>query len=356
MTLDNVTHAALGLAIQQAGFPSLSTAGLTLAIAASELPDIDVFFGIGNPWSMITTHRGITHSIILAPLAAAVLAGIWSRLSHAGSFVSYFVLALVCLLGHIFLDVLTTYGTQILEPFSQQRFRLGWVAVIDPVMTAALLAGGVAAWWIHSQNPATAAHVALAGLLVAAGYMGLGAWQHARAMGVIGQQTASLGRPIAADASPQLGTIFLWRLLYTNDNTFWLARYNSLTGQLSGEQALPADIDASLRPLLETPRARVFRAFAGDLIRPHIDLKDPNALVLEDMRFSWPTDSPTGLWALRMAFSRDGQAAPQVQQVQFVQRRLWFNGPEPARERTSLVPALVVPAEPARERKVESGS
>lgn len=338
--MDNVTHAALGLAIAEAAFPSLGRPGLALALVASELPDIDIFFGLGNAWSMVTVHRGITHSLFVVPLAAAALAGIWSWLSATGGYLQYFLFALACLLGHVFLDILTTYGTQILEPLSHHRFGWGWVAVVDPVVTLALLGGGIAAWWIRSHNSVTAAHVALAGLLVTAAYVGLGAVQHVRAMRVLNQQTASLGQPLAADASPQIGTIFLWRLLYKNNDTFWLARYNSLTGSLAGARALPTDIDPSLRPLLEAPRAKVFREFAGGLIRPHLDARDANVLVLEDMRFSWPMDAPAGLWALRMEFSRDGQAPPQVRDVQFVQRQMRFGGSDPVRERACPVPIV----------------
>ncbi len=118
-----------------------------------------------------------------------------------------------------------------------------------------------------------------------------------------------------------------------------MARYNSLTGRLGEERLLAARIDPALRPLLETPQARVFRDFAGGLIRPHIDPADANALLLEDMRFSWPTDSPMGLWALRMEFSRNGDGRPLVDQVQFVQRRLRPGSPGAPGERASPVPA-----------------
>ncbi len=335
--MDNVTHAALGLAVAEAAFPWLRGTGLGLALVASELPDIDIFFGWGNPWSMVTTHRGITHSILLVPVAAAALASIWSWLSSAGTFATFFLLALVCLLGHVFLDVLTTYGTQILEPFSRHRVGWGWVAVIDPVVTIALLAGGLAAWWVRSRHPGLAGHLALAGLLVTAAYVGLGGLMHARAMRQIARQTASLGKPIAADATPQLGTIFLWRLLYNNGTTFWVARYNSLSGRLTGAVSQPAGLDPSLAPLLEVPEAQVFRNFAGGLVRPHLEAADPDVLVLEDMRFSWPTGSPVGLWALRMRFQRDGQGPPRLLKAEFLQRRLRFNG-GPAGERASPVP------------------
>lgn len=341
--MDNVTHAALGLAIAEAAFPSAGAAGISLAVVASELPDIDIFFGLGNPWSMVTIHRGITHSIFLAPLAAGLLAWVWSRFASGSSFWALFLLALICLLGHISLDVLTTYGTQILEPFSKHRFGLGWVAVVDPVVTVALLAGGIAAWWLQSQHPSLATQLAITCLVLVLAYTGLGAMQHRRAMRVLREQTAHLGRPLAADATPQIGTIFLWRLLYRGEDTFWLARYNSLTGSLAGQKTLSATVDPQLAPLLSTPRAEVFRNFAGQLTRPHVDPQDPSALIVEDMRFSFPTDAPVGLWALRIGFTRDGQGVAKVREMEFLQRQLRTQGSGLPQQRTSPVPTMIEP-------------
>lgn len=338
--MDNITHAALGLTVAEAAFPSCGAAGVVLAIVASELPDIDIFLGLGNPWSMVTIHRGITHSILLAPLLAAGLAGIWSWISSS-SFWMLFLLALVCLLGHIGLDVLTTYGTQILEPFSKHRFGLGWVAVVDPVVTGVLLTVGVAALWLGRQHPSAAMQLGLAGLALTAGYVGLGAVEHHRAMGVIRQQTAQFGEPVAADAVPQIGTIFLWRLLYRNQDTFWLARYNSLTGSLEGQKTMPVAVDPQLVPLLSTPGAEVFRHFAGLLTWPHVEPGDLGALIIEDMRFSLPADAPLGLWALRIGFTRDGAGAAKVREMEFLQRQLRAQGPGPIRARVSPVPAVI---------------
>lgn len=339
--MDNVTHAAAGLAIAEAVFPSCGAAGVALAVVASELPDIDIFLGVGNPWSMVTTHRGITHSLFVAPLFAAGLAAIWSHFSSVGGFGVFFLLALVCLLGHIGLDVLTTYGTQMLEPFSKHRFGLGWVAVVDPFVTAALLVGGLAAWWLHSHDPLLAWRLAAGGLGVTAAYLGLGALHHHRAMEVIRQQTTDPGLPVVADATPQIGTIFLWRLLYRGTDVFWVARYNSLTGSLEGAKTIPVSIDSRLNALLSTPMARVFSNFAGQLTRPHVEPADPNALVVEDMRFSFPTDAPFGLWALQIGFTDDGHGEPKVRNLAFLQRDLRTRGPGPVRARVSPIPVVV---------------
>ncbi len=105
--MDNITHAAVGIAVAEAVFPSSGAAGVVLAIAASELPDIDIVVGLFDPWSIVTVHRGITHSLFVAPLAAAALAGIWTSFASTG-FWQLLLLALVCLLAHTGLDVLTS--------------------------------------------------------------------------------------------------------------------------------------------------------------------------------------------------------------------------------------------------------
>ena len=45
--------------------------------------------------------------------------------------------------SHLLLDLATSYGTQILSPFSRRRFTLDWIFIIDPYFTALLLAGAI---------------------------------------------------------------------------------------------------------------------------------------------------------------------------------------------------------------------
>ena len=56
-------------------------------------------------------------------------------------------MGLAVLASHLLLDLATSYGTQILFPFSRQRFTLDWLFIIDPYLTGLLLAGAVAALW-----------------------------------------------------------------------------------------------------------------------------------------------------------------------------------------------------------------
>ena len=84
-----------------------------------------------------------------------------------------FILGMVVLLSHLLLDLATSYGTQLLSPFSGRRLSLDWIFIIDPYFTALLLAGAIAALACPRWGPrAGAGFLAAAGvyLLVCAAY------------------------------------------------------------------------------------------------------------------------------------------------------------------------------------------
>ncbi len=228
-----------------------------------------------------------------------------------------------------------------LEPFSRRRFGLGWVAVVDPLATVLLLAGGIGAWLLHPWNPWVAWYCATGGILLAGAYVMLGAYCHHRAVQVAERRAKHLGPAIAVDASAQIGTIFLWRLLYRTRSAFYLARYNSITGSLKGEKTIAVSLDPHLSALLSTPRAAAFTSFASQLTLPRIDADDPDALIIEDMRFAFPTDAAVGLWALRIAFAHNRNGTPRIREMHFLQRHAPVKGSGPIRQRVSPVPMTI---------------
>lgn len=134
--MDPLTHAASGAVAYLAipGRPATKL-GVWLAALACASPDIDLAF-IHTPLEFLQLHRGITHSFAFTPFFALVLAllgyPLW-RASAPGRW-SYFQVWLLCcamLLLHIWLDVVTTYGTMVFLPFSHYRVRLNSVYMID---------------------------------------------------------------------------------------------------------------------------------------------------------------------------------------------------------------------------------
>lgn len=121
-------------------------------------PDSDVFRDMfsGNPLLMITWHRSITHSLVLLPLWAIGLAAVTMLIARWRKWETPGVLALVGLYGsgilsHIFLDLLTTYGTMIWSPLQWSRPAWDVLFIVDFTFMAIVLVPQLLAW-IHEDK------------------------------------------------------------------------------------------------------------------------------------------------------------------------------------------------------------
>jgi inner membrane protein len=180
--MDPVTQAALGAVVGQAvGHRQLGYRAAGIGALAGVLPDADVLFTLGGDlFDEVVHHRGITHSLFFAPVVGPVLGYLVYRIerrqagrrrtacappplpgaseTHArlGAWMLVVVLAL---LSHPLLDYVTSYGTQLLQPFSNARFAIDAMPIIDPLYTAILGLGLFAAarlWRQHAQRLAQA--------------------------------------------------------------------------------------------------------------------------------------------------------------------------------------------------------
>ncbi len=160
--MDPVTHAATGLLAAQAASPALGKPRglIPFCLAAALLPDLDNFGSGGDPGHYLLYHRALSHSLLAAPVLALALAGAWKALRRETPLRQAWALALGLILGHLWLDYVTAYGTQLLAPFSSARLTLEAVFIIDPAFTASLLAAILAARLL----PAARTRIALAAL------------------------------------------------------------------------------------------------------------------------------------------------------------------------------------------------
>jgi inner membrane protein len=143
--MDPLTHTAAGVAIARL-IPAPSRKwGLLAGVAFALLPDIDFLFIFVDRLSYIRYHRGLTHSLLALGLFA--LLGAWAgrRLGGARWFRPLLGLGVAVLGSHLLLDVATSYGTQVLSPFSRHKFALDWLFIIDPYFTLMLLIGAAGA-------------------------------------------------------------------------------------------------------------------------------------------------------------------------------------------------------------------
>jgi inner membrane protein len=177
--MDTLTHALSGALLARATWSS-NTARIPLrqqtqvGFLAAAFPDIDYILQLVNNDFLVylNYHRGITHSLILLPLWALLLTLLLSKIMRPiPEWRSLFALCCLCLGIHIAGDVITSYGTMILAPFSDWRASLDLTFIIDFIFTGILLLGLSGSIVLRSKQLA-----ARTGLAVLLAYIGLQSW------------------------------------------------------------------------------------------------------------------------------------------------------------------------------------
>jgi membrane-bound metal-dependent hydrolase YbcI (DUF457 family) len=124
-------------------------------------PDSDVLRDIfsHDDLLMITWHRSITHSLLLLPIFALLLAvlTLWIARKFKWDAPSFAVLALIYAIGifsHILLDLITTFGTMIWSPLAWSRPAWDLIFIVDFTFTGILLVPQFVAWVYRDAKPA----------------------------------------------------------------------------------------------------------------------------------------------------------------------------------------------------------
>nr|MDQ2694779.1 metal-dependent hydrolase [Pseudomonadota bacterium] len=141
--MDSLTQLILGAAVGERvlGGKAGRRAALWGGVAGT-LPDLDI---VAAPFvsqaGYLGIHRGLSHSLAFAVLAAPLFGALAARLSPDATWRDWSLLAFWAFFTHIVLDCFTTYGTQVLLPFSDYRVAFSTIFIVDPLYTVPLLAG-----------------------------------------------------------------------------------------------------------------------------------------------------------------------------------------------------------------------
>lgn len=160
--MDTITHGIVGGLIGKGYFSQRSGRVATFAaVAGAMFPDIDVLEEIfsRDPLAIVRYHRGITHSFLALPFFAAILAwltragfGILKKKFQSLSGIEspswriLFVIYAIAIASHIILDAMTSFGTRIWDPLSQERVAWDLLFIIDFCFTSIALLPQVVAW------------------------------------------------------------------------------------------------------------------------------------------------------------------------------------------------------------------
>ena len=321
--MDPLTHMLLGATTAQ--FTARRRVGRDatwVAALTADLPDLDVIFPTlvalagGDPQTLPRwlAHRGLTHSLFMVPVFALAAAGLWwlarravlrRRASDLGAtpppsgpgFRWLLLATFVAALTHPLADYATSYGTQLLSPFSSRRFAADAVGIIDVVYTGVLVLALPACWLLRRRRPDGRASARLA----------------AGALGLIVAYLAAVGNEtvLSAEAYPALGTIFLWRAVVETDVRWHVMRIHFLAPPgREVRAAKPVDKqreDPWYALAMGSPQAADFAWFSSRPLRwesrPRNGL---HVVTLHDMRYAWLLDGVEGLWNLEVTLDSDG--------------------------------------------------
>ena len=147
--MDPITHGLSGAILSRTGFyQRFGRFATIILVIAALIPDIDhISLRLAGPLAYLKYHRGFTHSLMGSFVIAAVMAGAAYSIKHVRERLPHglhgygilFALSLLGIYTHIFLDLITSYGTQIFFPFSTKRYSLDLVFIIDLYFTSILL-------------------------------------------------------------------------------------------------------------------------------------------------------------------------------------------------------------------------
>ncbi|MGI2329245.1 metal-dependent hydrolase [Planococcus sp. YIM B11945] len=136
--MDTITHTLFGLTLYGAVDKkemdkNHKRAYLATAVGASLVPDIDVISRLWDTAGQYQMwHRGITHSIFLTPLWAALLFFICMAIFKVKD-KKLFLLGWLAVVIHDTSDLFNAWGTGYLEPFLNTRITFGTIPIVDIV-------------------------------------------------------------------------------------------------------------------------------------------------------------------------------------------------------------------------------
>jgi len=252
--VDTLTHALSGaLVARLSARPDAPGRSIPRRVAAGFLaaafPDLDFVIAVLGPAQYLLHHRGVTHSVLMLPLWAWIVAWLLAKLlREPGGWRAFYGVSALAIGTHIAGDVITSFGTMVFAPFSDWRAAIGTTFIIDLWFTAIILAGLLGSLvWRRTRVPALAASLALVG------YVGMQAVLKSQAV-EFGKQYADAqgldGASVRAEARPV--SPFNWTVFVSDGTRYRIAHVNLV--RLVPRVATPdagiiEQLDAAYQPL-----------------------------------------------------------------------------------------------------------
>lgn len=316
--MDPLTQAVLGGGLAQAvGRHRLGRAAVVCGAVGGAFPDVDVFFA-ANQWEAWATHRGVTHSLffpfVCAPLLGLALWGIakgWRALRPGEpppALTGFIWATFLGMATHALLDFMTPYGTQLLAPFTDHRFAVSAISIIDPVYTLPLLFA-VIYGWSRTRDPSRVRNATVAALVFAQVYLGLNWAINTHVERVARAQLAANGVSVAeVSAYPTIFQGLLRRIVVREPQQIRIGFYTVLNGQTINWRSYPRVDHPLQQRFLQSDVGQLFDWFSMGYISYIVDRRgDATALQAWDIRYGLPDYPRKGMWGVEALYDDEGR-------------------------------------------------
>lgn len=313
--MDSITQLTLGAAVgevlmgKKAGYRAAAWGAVL-----GTVPDLDILI---NPFvdsvNELYYHRNITHSVFFV-LAAAPLFGWIIESCHSQletGWKRWVNLSFWVLFTHILIDLPTTYGTQIFQPFSSHPYTTDSIFIIDPLVTIPLLIGILSAL-ILRRSSNTGTYLNQAGLAIASLYIlwGLGVKSHVHSVFQESFKNQH-GYYEQVKTTPNGPTTFLWSGYIMKQDTIYYSIY-SIFDESSDLHFTAIPRNSNLIQPYEGDRA--YEALLWFSRGYYSASKtEEGEILLTDIRFGkddfWLTEEGDYVWTNRIIIDEQGNAS-----------------------------------------------
>ncbi len=297
--MDPVTQGAFGTIFAQIMSDKKKfLVGSIVGCLAGLAPDLDIFIrSDSDPLLKLEYHRQFTHSIIFIPIGALFVT-LFSRIFFR-KYLSWGETYLFSCFGyatHGLLDACTSYGTQLLWPFSNERISWNYISVVDPFFSIPVILAIIFA--IIMKNKL----ITFFGIFYILIYLTIGAFQENRAE-YVGKSIAKFRGHESKNLTvkPSLGNLFLWKTIYEDSGFYYVdaVRLFSKSEYCQGTKIKKLDLLNDFSSLNKKSQQykdiKRFDWFSQGYLGKGIDKN-----VITDVRYSAVPNEVDGLWGIRI--------------------------------------------------------
>ena len=297
--MDPISQASFGASLSQsfARDKSKQFSALLIGALAGMAPDLDMFIrSAEDPLLFLEFHRQFTHSLIFIPVGALLCSLVfYPFIRNKLSFAQIYLFSFLAYATHGMLDACTSYGTQLLWPFSNERVAWSTVSIIDPLFTLPIIY--LISLAAYRKKPVYA-RVAFAYAIL---FLCLGLVQKHRAENAVYELAQTRGHVIERmHIKPAFGNRHLWKLIYEYDGRYYVDAAKILidTEIITGTSIQKLNVKHDFPWLPEGSQQAKdierFRWFSDGFLA--VSTQDPDLII--DIRYSYLPNRINAMWGV----------------------------------------------------------